>query len=147
MKMLGVILFVGVGWLFWLTLNGDDGWNIAFGIAACLLFLVATMLVFDKNIALQDAGVLATGAMLAGTAQWLEAANLTIAQILIFIILYVVWIVFSYFLFGTPMILIPIPPFFIFTWSQMSQDQQKAMWLRFLSLGVLIFILYIVAQI
>ena len=146
MKLLGMILFVGVGWLFWLMFNGG-GWNTAFGIAACLLFLVATMLVFNKNIAIQDAGVLVTGAMLAGTAQWLDVATLAIAQLLIFILLYIVWIAFSYFLFGTPMIVIPFPPFFIFTWREMSQDQQSAMWLRFLSLGVLVFILYIVAQI
>jgi hypothetical protein len=145
-KAVGVVLLVPVGWLISKAIDLGSGWSIALVIAACLIFLLSTMLILGRDVALSDGAVLITGAMLAGALQWLDASESGVAKFFILVLAYITWIAFSYFLFGTPMILVPFPPFFIFTWRQLTAGQQKAMWLRLLSLASLIFVIYIAVQ-
>jgi len=79
-----------------------------------------------------------TGLLLAGSF-WLATAQLGFISVVGFVVAYISWIAFSWALFGTPVIVIPFPPFFIFAWQKLTGQRKTEAMLR---CGALIVILF-----
>jgi hypothetical protein len=99
--------------------------------------VAAVDVVFGHAVAGAISQAALSGALVAGgvTLLGLDAA---ISQVAGGVLTYVAWLGFSASIFGTPIIIVPFPPFIIFAWRTLSEQMHAQLRQRWLALGSLV---------
>jgi hypothetical protein len=133
------MLLAAAALCFWLSFSFQ---GLGRALLICLTALVAMpaiAVLFGPRVLGGVLAIAASGALFGGSL-WLADSTTVAVQVIGFIFAYITWLGFSACVFGVPVIVLPFPPFFIFAWQQLSAQQKRDMWLRFLAIAILVVI-------
>lgn len=135
-RLIGGTVFVAVAaCCLWLGMNFQGVARILLVALAVLVAMPAIAAFFGPRVLGGVIAIALSGALFGGAVA-LAGSKTTAIQVIGCIFAYITWLGFSACVFGVPVIVIPFPPFFIFAWQKLSEEQKKEMLLRFLAIGL-----------
>lgn len=136
-RMVGTVFLAVAAGCLWLALSFQGAARVLLIVLAALVAMPAVAGLFNPRVLRGVMAIAVTGALFAGAIA-MAYSETTATQLIGFLLAYVTWFGFSACLFGTPLIALPFPPFILFPWRRLSEQQKSDMALRFAAIGLMV---------
>lgn len=110
--------------LFYAALSATGVPRLGLLAASAVVALLFILVFFGGRVVVGLIGAIVSGAVLGG-ALWLTTLDNLAFTVIGCIVGYIAWLASSALLFGTPVIVIPFPPFFIFAWQKLGTEARR----------------------